>query len=147
VLLAIPLAMTFGFGGLVSAYAGWIVLGNLGGVWFLQTRIGISMSDFLRAIAGPFAIATLAAMVATPISVMAAPGSRADAITPFLLSSLIFCAVYLGLGWRLDYLPRFRGRTQHPQSPTQEPTNDALPEDEFVSYTTASEGERHDGKR
>jgi O-antigen/teichoic acid export membrane protein len=135
VLLAIPMAMAYGFNGLVAAYAGWMALGNLAGVWFMQTRIGISMKDFLRAVGGPFAIAMIAAMVAAPINVMAAPDTRADAITPFVLSSLAFCAVYLGLGWWLDYLPRFLSRAKRPL------------DDEIVTNTTASESERHDRQR
>lgn len=111
VLLAVPMAMAFGFKGLVAAYACWIALGNLLGVWFLQSRVGISMKDFLRAIAGPFAVAMVASMLAMPISLIAAPDSRADAVVPFLLSSLVFCAVYMGLGWRLNYLPRIPGRS------------------------------------
>ena len=68
VALAIPLAVAFGFNGLVAAYAGWITLGNLIGVWFLQSRVGISMRDFLGAIAGPFAVAIVASIVAMPIN-------------------------------------------------------------------------------
>jgi hypothetical protein len=146
--LAIPLATAFGFSGLVAAYAGWIALGNLVGVWFMHTRIGIPMRDFLGAVARPFAVAILAAIVATPINLMiAAPGNRADAIAPFVLSSLVFCAVYLALGWRLDYLPRFPGHAQRPPTPTR---GYASLDDEFVSYTppvAASESERHDGKQ
>jgi O-antigen/teichoic acid export membrane protein len=141
VLLAIPLATAFGFDGLVAAYAGWIALGNLVGVWFMHTRISIPMRDFLGAVAGPFAVAILAAILATPINLIAAPGNRADAIAPFVLSSLVFCAVYLALGWRLDYLPRFPGHAQRPPTPTQ---RYASPDDEFVSNTTpvaASESE------
>jgi hypothetical protein len=67
--------------------------------------------------------------------VMAAPDTRADAITPFVLSSLAFCAVYLGLGWWLDYLPRFLSRAKRPL------------DDEIVTNTTASESERHDRQR
>lgn len=138
VLLAVPMAMAFGFNGLVAAYAGWIVVGNIGGVWFLQSRIGISMKEFLRAVAGPFAVAVLAAAVAAPINVIAAADSRAEAITPFLSSALVFCAIYVALGWRLDYLPRFGRQAQ-----------DSAAEDEFVSDappsdTPPSGGERHD---
>ena len=78
VVLAIPLAVAFGFNGLVAAYAGWIALGNLLGVWFLQSRVGISMRDFLGAIAGPFAVAILASIVAMPINLIAAPDDRAQ---------------------------------------------------------------------
>ena len=77
VALAIPLAVAFGFNGLVAAYAGWIALVNLLGVWFLQSRIGISMRDFLGAISGPFAVALLASIVAMPINLIAAPHDRA----------------------------------------------------------------------
>jgi O-antigen/teichoic acid export membrane protein len=111
VLLAVPMAIAFGFTGLVAAYACWIALGNLLGVWFLQSRLGISMRDFLGAIAGPFAVATLAATLAMPINLIAAPDSRAHAIVPILLSSLVFCAVYMRLGWRLNYLPRIQGHS------------------------------------
>ncbi|MGB3482222.1 MAG: oligosaccharide flippase family protein [Mycobacterium sp.] len=118
VLVAFPLANMFGFSGLVAAYAGWIIVGNLAGVWFLQTRLRIPMGDFLRAIAGPFAVAILATALAAPISVLASPDGRGDAITPFVLSSLVFCTVYLALGWRLDYLPRFSGPAHKPPTLT-----------------------------
>ena len=101
VVLAISLAVAFGFNGLVAAYAGWITLGNLLGVWFLQSRVGISMRDFLGAIAGPFAVAILASIVAMPINLIAAPDDRAHAIAPFLVSS--WCSApstsHWGGGW------------------------------------------------
>ena len=106
VVLAVPCAMAFGFNGLVAAYACWIPLGNLLGVWFLQSRVGISLKTFARAVAGPFAVALLATAVALPISLLAAPQTRAEAIAPFLASSVVFCVVYIGLGTKLDYLPR-----------------------------------------
>jgi O-antigen/teichoic acid export membrane protein len=145
VLLAVPLAEAFGFGGLVTAYAGWIALGNLGGLWFMHTRIGIPMKDYLRAVAGPFAVAILAAVVATPINLIAAPGNRAEAIVPFVVSSLVFCAIYLGLGWRLDYLPRILGRARQSPTPAQ---HDVSLDHEFDGNTApvaGPEGERHDG--
>lgn len=141
VLLAVPMANAFGFNGLVAAYAGWIAVGNLIGVWFMQSRIAITMREFSRAVAGPFAIAILAALVATPISVIAAPDTRADAIAPFLVSSLVFCGIYLALGWRLDYLPRIGGRTRHSPNAVR---HSMTTTHEFVSSTTASESERHD---
>ena len=135
VVLAIPLAVAWGFNGLVAAYAGWIALGNLLGVWFLQSRIGISMRDFLGAIAGPFAIAILASTVAMPINLIAAPDDRAHAIAPFLVSSAVFCAIYIALGWRFDYLPRVRGHTQQPRTPTQRPQQWESTNAEVVSET------------
>ena len=150
VVLAIPLAVAFGFNGLVAAYAGWIALGNLLGVWFLQSRIGIPMRDFLGAIAGPFAVAILASIVAMPINLIAAPDDRAHAIAPFLVSSVVFCAIYIALGWRLDYLPRVRGHAQPPPTPTQRPQHCASPNAEFASETPlvyASESEVRDGKQ
>ncbi|MCI4675912.1 polysaccharide biosynthesis C-terminal domain-containing protein [Candidatus Mycolicibacterium alkanivorans] len=106
VVLAVPCAIFFGFNGLVAAYACWIPLGNLFGVWFLQSRVGISLKTFARAVAGPFGLALLATAVALPINLVAAPDSRADAIAPFLASSVVFCVVYIALGTKLDYLPR-----------------------------------------
>jgi hypothetical protein len=108
------------------------------------------MKDFLGALAGPFAVATLAAIVAMPINLIAAPDNRADAIAPFVVSSLVFCAIYVALGWRLDYLPRVPGRTQPPPTPTQRPQPYASPEDEFASNTaliTTSESEGRDGQQ
>jgi O-antigen/teichoic acid export membrane protein len=146
VLLPIPLATAFGFNGLIAAYAGWIAVGNLLAVWFMHTQIGIPMKDYFGAVAGPFAVATTAAVVAMPINLITAPATRADAIAPFVLSSLVFCAVYLGLGWRLDYLPRFPGRGQNSPNLTQESQKDATPDDEYLSYTTASESKQHEDK-
>jgi O-antigen/teichoic acid export membrane protein len=144
VVLAIPLAVAFGFNGLVAAFASWIAIGNLLGVWFLQSRIGISMRDFLGAISGPFAVAILASIVALPINLIAAPDDRAHAIAPFFLSSAVFCAVYVTLGWRLDYLPRVFGRAQSPRTPTKEPqhrasTNGKLATATPPEYTSAVE--------
>jgi O-antigen/teichoic acid export membrane protein len=106
IVLAVPCAMMFGFNGLVAAYACWIPLGNLFGVWFLQSRVGISLKTFASAVAGPFGVALLATALALPINLVAAPNTRADAIAPFLISSVVFCVVYIGLGTKLDYLPR-----------------------------------------
>jgi O-antigen/teichoic acid export membrane protein len=106
VVLAVPCALAFGFNGLVAAYACWIPLGNLLGLWFLQSRVGVSLKDFLSAVAGPFGVAILATAVALPINLVVAPETRADAIAPFLASSVVFCVVYIALGTKLDYLPR-----------------------------------------
>jgi O-antigen/teichoic acid export membrane protein len=106
VVLAIPCAIAFGFNGLVAAYACWIPLGNLLGLWFLQSRVGVSLKAFVRAVAGPFGVAILATALALPINLLAAPETRADAIAPFFASSAVFCAVYIALGTKLDYLPR-----------------------------------------
>jgi O-antigen/teichoic acid export membrane protein len=147
VLLAVPLTEAFGFGGLVAAYAGWIALGNLCGVWFMHTRIGIPMKGYLGAVAGPFTVAIVAAAVAIPINLIAAPDSRTESIIPFVLSSLAFCAVYLALGWRLDYLPRIPGRAKQPPIPSQ---HDVSPDHGFDGSAVpvpGSEGERHDGNR
>ena len=125
-------------------------LGNLLGVWFLQSRIGISMRDFLGAIAGPFAVAILASIVAMPINLIAAPDDRAHAIAPFLVSSAVFCAIYIALGWRLDYLPRVRGHAQPPPTPTQRLQDCASTNAEFAGETPlvyASESEVRDGKQ
>jgi O-antigen/teichoic acid export membrane protein len=106
VVLAVPCAIAFGFNGLVAAYACWIPLGNILGIWFLQSRIGISLKTFASAVAGPFGVAILATAAALPINLLAAPETRAEAIAPFLASSVVFCVVYIALGTKLDYLPR-----------------------------------------
>ena len=106
VVLAIPCAIAFGFNGLVAAYACWIPLGNLLGVWFLQARVGISLKTFLCAVRGPFGVALVATALTLPINLVAAPQTRAEAIGPFLISSVVFCVVYIALGMKLDYLPR-----------------------------------------
>ena len=106
--LALPLAQAFGFKGIVAAFGCWFIVGNLLGVWFLQSRMGISMTEYLRAIRGPFAVGIVATLAALPIQIIAMPEDRASALLPFLLSSAIFCTVYVILGWHLDYLPRFR---------------------------------------
>jgi glycosyltransferase involved in cell wall biosynthesis/O-antigen/teichoic acid export membrane protein len=113
--LAIPAALGFGFNGLVAAFAAWFVAGNVLGVWFLQSRIGISMTAFLRAIVGPFVVAVLACAAALPINLIAAPHDRATAVVPFIASATLYCVIYIGLGWRLDYLPRFSGSTRPPR--------------------------------
>jgi O-antigen/teichoic acid export membrane protein len=115
IVVAIPLALTFGFGGIIAAYAACILLGNILGVWYLQAKIGISIIQFLRAIAGPFAVGALAFLVTLPIGIYAAPQDRASGFVALAASFAVFAGIYLALGWRLDYLPRVR-RTTAPQS-------------------------------
>lgn len=126
VALAIPSTLGFGFNGLVAAFAAWFVAGNLLGVWFLQSRIDISMAMFLRAIAGPFAVALLACIAALPINLIAAPHDRSSAVVPFIVSATLFCVIYIGLGWRLDYLPRFSGRRSRPPRKPVGPTGKVI---------------------
>jgi O-antigen/teichoic acid export membrane protein len=109
VAVALPLAHAFGFKGIVAAFGCGIVVGNLLAVWFLQSRIGISMTEYLCAIGGPFAVGIVATLAALPLGIIAMPQDRASALMPFLLSTVIFCTIYAILGWQLDYLPRFRG--------------------------------------
>ena len=125
VALAVPCAVAFGFNGLVAAYACWIPLGNLLGVWFLQSRVGISLKTFVSAVAGPFGLAIFATVLALPINLWAAPETRGEAVGPFLASTVVFCVVYITLGAKLDYLPslplralvlRFRDREAEPEA-------------------------------
>ena len=117
VALAVPMTLSFGFAGLVSAFGAWFVAGNVLGVWFLQSRIGIPMTEFVRAIVGPFAVALLASAAAAPISLIAAPHDRASAIVPFVASATVFCVIYIGLSSWLDYLPRFNLRVRGSHAP------------------------------
>ena len=112
--VALPLAQAFGFNGIVAAFGCCIVVGALLSVWFLQSRMGISMTEYLRAIRGPFALGIVATLAALPIGIIAMPQDRASALIPFLLSCGVFCTIYVILGWQLDYLPRFRGGGKHP---------------------------------
>jgi O-antigen/teichoic acid export membrane protein len=141
VAVALPLAKAFGFKGIVAAFGCSMIVGHLLLVWFLQSRIGISMTEYLRAIRGPFALGTVATLAALPIGIIAMPQDRASALIPFLLSSVIFCTIYAIPAWQLDYLPRFRGggnnqshgrllpRFARPQQPVVSP----LPADERLS--------------
>jgi glycosyltransferase involved in cell wall biosynthesis/O-antigen/teichoic acid export membrane protein len=117
VALAIPLTLGFGFPGLVTAFGVWFVAGNVFGVWFLQSRIGIPIGVFLRAVVGPFAVALFACAAAAPINLVANPHDRSSAIVPFIASATLFCVIYVGLGVWLDYLPRFRGGARPPRTP------------------------------
>lgn len=74
--LSISLAMAFGFVGILAALAGWIAMGAFLGVWFLQSRIGIPLGDYLKAVRGPFAVGLLATLVTLPIGLLTAPDSR-----------------------------------------------------------------------
>jgi O-antigen/teichoic acid export membrane protein len=112
VALALPLAHAFGLKGIVAAFGCGIVVGNLLGAWFLQSQMGVSMTEYLRAIRGPFAVGITATLAALPIGIISMPHDRASALIPFLLSSGIFCTIYAILGRHLDYLPRFRGGWQ-----------------------------------
>jgi len=134
--LAIPAALGFGFNGLVAAFAAWFVAGNLLGVWFLQSRISISMAAFLRSIAGPFAIALLACAAAAPINLIAAPHDRASALLPFIASTTLFCVIYIGLGWWLDYLPRFSGRARPAQAVVEPIHPDSITKGEVAMEDT-----------
>ena len=62
VAVALPLAQAFGFKGIVAAFGCGIVVGDLLVVWFLQSRMGISMREYLRAIRGPFALGIVATL-------------------------------------------------------------------------------------
>ena len=116
VVLALALAQAFGYNGIVAAFACWLFI-ELLGVWFLHSRMGISMTVYLHAISGPFALGIVAVLVALPVGIIANPHDRSSALVPFLLSSVIFCAIYAALGWRLDFLPRFRGNGAQNPSP------------------------------
>lgn len=114
---AIPMTQNFGYAGLVATFAIWFVAGNVLGVWFLQSRIGIPMPTFLRAVAGPFAVALLACAAAAPINFIAVPHDRASAVVPFVASATVFCVVFVVLSSWLDYLPRFRLGARPPHGP------------------------------
>ena len=119
VAVALPLGQAFGFNGIVAGFGCGIVVGQLLAVWFLQSRMGISMREYLSAIRGPFALGIAATSAALPIGIIAMPHDRASALIPLLLSSAIFCTIYAIPGWRLDYLPRFGGggKSQSPGRP------------------------------
>ncbi|GCE36407.1 hypothetical protein Rhow_001773 [Rhodococcus wratislaviensis] len=106
--VAIPLSLAFGFAGVVVATAGWITSATILGVWFLQSRVGIRMIDYIRSVLGPFATALVALFVALPVGIFSAPHDRASALLPFVLGAVTFSGVYLALGWRLHYLPRVK---------------------------------------
>jgi O-antigen/teichoic acid export membrane protein len=112
VALALPLAHEFGLKGIVAAFGCGIVVGNLLGVWFLQSQLGISMTEFLGAIRGPFTVGMVASLAALPIGVISMPHNRASALIPFVLSSVVFCAIYAFFGRKHDYLPHLRGGWQ-----------------------------------
>lgn len=125
VAVAIPLTMAFGFTGLVTAYACWIPLGNVLGVWFLQSRVDIPMRSFFRATLGPFAVGLVAVAIALPIGVLTAPADRADAVLPFLASAVVFCLVYLGASSWFGYLPTGRLRALLRRGTPRAGTDDA----------------------
>ncbi len=141
VAVALPLGQAFGFKGIVAAFGCGIVVGNLLMVWFLQFRMGISMREYLCAIRGPFALGIVATLAALPIGIIAMPHDRASALIPFLLSSAIFCTIYVIPGWQLDYLPRFRGGGKNQShgrllsrfARLQQPVVSRLPADEPLS--------------
>jgi O-antigen/teichoic acid export membrane protein len=141
VAVAFPLAQAFGFKGIVAAFGCGIVVNALLAAWFLQSRMGISMTEYLRAIRGPFALGIVATLAALPIGIIAMPQDRASALIPFLLSSAIFCTIYAILGWQLDYLPRFRGGGKNQShgrllsrfAGLQQPVVSGLPADERLS--------------
>jgi O-antigen/teichoic acid export membrane protein len=107
-ILAVPLGYAFGLEGIVLAFGGWMIAANLLMVAFLQSRVKIPMKTYLRAVGGPFAIGLCAAVPAVTVGLLANPYDRSSALVPFLLSSIVFSAIYASLGWRLGYLPRLR---------------------------------------
>jgi O-antigen/teichoic acid export membrane protein len=141
VALALPLAQAFGFKGIVAAYGCWIIVSDLLGLWFLQSRMGISLTEYLRAIRGPFALGTVATLAALPIGIIAMPQDRASALVPFLLSSAIFCTIYAILGWQLDYLPRFRGGGKDQSHGGLHPVISHLAADERLTEPAANRDE------
>jgi O-antigen/teichoic acid export membrane protein/glycosyltransferase involved in cell wall biosynthesis len=119
VAVAVPMTVGFGYSGLVAAFAIWFVVGNVLGVWFLQSRIGVPMTEFLSAVVGPFAVALIACAAAAPINFIAVPHDRPSAVVPFIASATVFCVIYVGLGSWLDYLPRFSFGARPPVAPDE----------------------------
>lgn len=109
VALAIPLTHAFGFKGLIAAFGCGIAIGNLLSVWYLQKRLGVSMTEFYGAVRGPFAVGLFATIAAMPIGIIASPHDRASALIPFVLSSAVFVMSYGLLGRYFDQLPSVRG--------------------------------------
>ena len=107
-IVSVPLGYAFGLEGIAVAFGVWMIAANLLLVAFLQSRVKIAMKTYLHAVAGPFAIGLCAAAAAVTVGLIANPHDRSSALVPFLLSSIIFTAIYATSGWRLGYLPRLR---------------------------------------
>ena len=112
VVAAVILSRAMGFAGIVTAFGLCIAVGNLLAVWFLQTRLDVSITDFFGAVRGPFAAGIVATALTLPIGLTTMPTDRASALVPFALSAVVFCLVYAVLGRHRDYLPSFRGGWQ-----------------------------------
>jgi O-antigen/teichoic acid export membrane protein len=137
--VALPLAQAFGLKGIAAAFGCCIVVGDLLLVWFLQSRMGISMAEYLGAIRGPFALGIVATLAALPIGIIAMPQDRASALVPLLLSSGVFCTIYAILGWQFDYLPRFRSGGKKSRSHGRLLCRSARVQHPVVSHLAADE--------
>lgn len=97
----------YGLHGAALAFGMGISVFQLAGLWFMQSRIGIPMPQYLRAVAGPFVVATISALAPFGINLIAAPTNRSSALVPFIASLALFAITYLLLGWRVGCLPKF----------------------------------------
>ena len=116
VVLALAFSHLFGYSGIVAAFGGWLIVGELLAVWFFHSRMRIPVGHYLRGVRGPLTLGVVAAIVALPFGIIAGPHDRSSALVPFFLSGIIFCAIYATLGWRLDYLPRIKPRGTSPSN-------------------------------
>ncbi|MCV7177494.1 lipopolysaccharide biosynthesis protein [Mycolicibacterium sphagni] len=123
--LAIPLAIVLGLPGILVGMVIAVTLGTLIAVVLIHRKSGIPLRALFAPIAGPFVVGTLSTLLAAPIGIILAPADRTSAVLPFLCSSAIFCALYMGLGWRFDYLPNLpRLRVRRAQSAKAVPGSD-----------------------
>lgn len=98
----------FGFWGIVISFAIGVPIVKLVGLWWMQARVEIPLSLYLRAVRGPYLVALTAIFVAMPVGVFLTPHNRESAVVPFLASGALFGVTYALLGWRCGYLPRVR---------------------------------------
>lgn len=116
-LIAIALGNAFGFWGIALAFAFGVPIGKIAGVVYMQARAKIPMRLYLRGVRGPYFVAIVATCVAFPVGLIARPSDRLSALWPFVASTALFCAAYLLLSTRRNYLPRIirRRRSDVPE--------------------------------
>lgn len=108
--LAIPAGIWFGFDGVTAATAAAVIIGAAVSVVLLQRAMGIPVMEYVTNIVPGYVASVVALAPALLVGVLADPQNRRDAIVPFVLSTLVFCSVYVVVGWRLGTLPKLPNR-------------------------------------
>lgn len=108
VILSLPLAHFAGLAGIVAGLGLSTLLSSVAGVIAIHLVVGIPLREFFSPVAGPFAVGAVSVTASLPIGLYVQPSDRGSSLLPLVVSATIYVALFLGLSWRLGYLPDFR---------------------------------------